>query len=59
MVGVLCVLCIWMLGIGNLDALVMIYNNCLDDPKDGGVFPRGNVANTSTPKSTLFMCMNR
>ena len=51
MTRVLCALHRCKLGIENLDALVMIYKNWLDDPRDGCVFPRGNVAeyfNTKT-----------
>jgi hypothetical protein len=43
-IGVLCVLCMCNLGIENQDALVVIYKNWLDDPRNGCVFPRGNVA---------------
>lgn len=33
-----------MLGIESMDAMVMIYKNWLDDPRDGCMFPRGKVA---------------
>lgn len=42
-IGVLCVLCMCTLGIENQDVLVVIYENWLDDPRNGFVFPRGNV----------------
>jgi hypothetical protein len=44
---ILCVLHMCMLGIENLDALVMIYKNLLDDLRDGCMFRMVNVAKYS------------
>ena len=53
-VKVLCTLHRCRLGIDNLHALVMIYNNWSNDPRDGCVFPRGNVAQYFNTKAYLF-----
>lgn len=53
-VGVLCALRMCTLGIENLDVLVMIYKNWPNDPKDGCMFPRGNIAKYFNTKPNLL-----